>query len=121
MGQIDLFAESARELRDLGMARVARSSGDDWQDLAMGFLTEWIKHKPGPFFIEDVRHAAEARGIEPPPDRRAWGVVAMRAARAGFIRRVGYGPQKSPNAHMAPKSIWQARGGSRPARGSSGA
>lgn len=112
--------EAAREARDEAIERVAKGSGDAWQDAAMDFLRCFIQANSRSFFIEEIRDLAEAEGLEAPPDRRAWGAVAVRAARAGLIRRIGYGPQASRNAHMAPKSIWIRCGtprapGSRPA------
>ena len=50
----------------------------------------------GRFTVEDARELA---GLEAPTDRRAWGAVVNRAARRGLIRRVGYAPARSSNAH----------------------
>lgn len=59
-----------------------------------------------PFMTEDVRDWSEQNGLPPPPDRRAWGAVASSARRAGLVNSLGYAPQKSANAHRAPKTLW---------------
>ena len=58
--------------------------------------------------IQAERIARDA-GIHEPPDGRAWGAVALAAARAQIIKRIGYGPQRAAGCHMAPKSIWKRK------------
>ena len=59
------------------------------------------------FQTEDARNAADALGLPKPPDTRAWGAVALRAIRAGRIKRVGYAPVSNAQSHSGPKSVWQ--------------
>lgn len=58
---------------------------------------------------EDVRRFAEAEGLPPAPDPRAWGGVISRASRDGRIWRVGVGKTANRQAHGRFVTIWQAR------------
>jgi hypothetical protein len=83
---------------------------EGWSDRAYSFLVDYVGANPSrAFMAEDVRASAEAEGLPPPPDNRAWGGVVARAARAKVIRRLGYGAQKSVTCHCSPKSIWVGR------------
>lgn len=113
--QLDLISpdiSAARLLRDEGMQRAighADSVDEGWSDRAYSMLVDFLARSGGrAFFAEEIRIEAEAAGFPAPPDRRAWGAVVNRAVRAGVVRRIGYGPQQSPNSHCAPKSIWVA-------------
>lgn len=77
-----------------------------WSASAFACLTT-IGQRDGVFMTEDVRIEAERDfGLPPPPDRRAWGAVILKASRAGLIRHLHYAPAKTPNSHGGPKSVW---------------
>ncbi|CAB4159094.1 hypothetical protein UFOVP708_51 [uncultured Caudovirales phage] len=77
-----------------------------WTDRAYEhFMAVALRGRP--FQTEEVRAAAERAGLPKPPDSRAWGQVALRAIRAGRIRRVGYAPVTQAQSHAGPKSVWQ--------------
>lgn len=78
----------------------------DWPQHAMAWLTK-VALRGQPFMAEDVWTEAEAAGLPSPPDRRAWGAVFSRAAKSGFIKRVGFAPMKQRHCHANPKSVWQ--------------
>lgn len=92
--------------RDVGMARVERSAGTEWQRLALGYLSEYVARHLSPFLAEDVREWAEARGLPAPPNEKAWGPVMQAARRAGIVWPCGYAPARSSNG--APKVRWEA-------------
>lgn len=98
------------DLAEMGMAAAvahANRETEDWSTRAASLFTEYVALHPGETFMtEDVRQWAEAIGLPPPPDRRAWGAVAVAAKRNGLVRSLGYAPQKSANAHRAPKTLW---------------
>lgn len=80
----------------------------NWSNEALThFKMFMLNHGDKPFMTEDVRTYAENLGMEPPPDRRAWGAVAIHAKKLGWVRSLGYAPQKSVNAHKAPKTLWE--------------
>lgn len=78
-----------------------------WSDDARTFF-ELFACKSGdePFMTEEVRAWAEKMGFPPPPDSRAWGHVAKRAAMDGLVRHAGYGRQRSATCHGSPKTLW---------------
>lgn len=85
----------------------ANKDTQDWGTRAAAMFTEYCNLFGGePFMTEDVRDWSESRGLPPPPDRRAWGAIAAAARKAGAVRSLGYAPQKSANAHRAPKTVW---------------
>lgn len=110
--QQDLFdqpladMDKARKARDEGMRRVESHTEDDipgWGERAYAFLIDYA-HTGAEFRIEDVRAAAV--GVIPdPPDARAWGPVAFRAARNKRIEVVRYAPAAS--SHGSPKPVWK--------------
>ena len=85
----------------------ANKQSEDWGSKAAAMFAEYCNlfgHEP--FMTEDVRDWSEANGLPLPPDKRAWGAIAASARKSGKIRSLGYAPQKSANAHRAPKTLW---------------
>jgi hypothetical protein len=77
-----------------------------WNDTALNYVRVFaLCH--GEFQTEDVREYAEDCGFDPPPDKRAWGSVALRAKRAGIIERVGYISTSRGPSHACPRAIWR--------------
>ena len=111
--QLDLLTmdvQAERAARDSGISTAAAHADrvkPKWIDGALAFFTDFVAITPTAFMTEDVRAAAELAGMVPPPDRRAWGAVVMRAVDARLIKRIGYGPQRATGCHMAPKTIWK--------------
>jgi hypothetical protein len=95
--------EEAAAKRDDGMQRVSRP---DWLAEAADVFPLFLKVWPTPAFLaEDFVTWAVPRFLSEPHDRRAFGVVIMRAARAGLIRRRGYACAKTSN--LSPKVLWE--------------
>ena len=94
-----------------GMTAAAANAERDtegWNQMAVESFVRYVMDVKHPFMTEDVRCFAEALGMPEPPDKRAWGAIAMKAKRAGLIVSLGYAPQQSVNAHKAPKTLWKA-------------
>jgi hypothetical protein len=109
--QLDILAaiDRATTRRDLGIERSggkAERTAPGWQGRALAHLAEYIQTQHGAEFLtEDFVRAAGARGLEAPPDARAYGSV-MRAARLrGLIVKTGYRLALSSN--MSPKCLWK--------------
>jgi hypothetical protein len=77
-----------------------------WSSMAYGALLAFAATEGKRFTSEDVRACAEYAGLPTPPDPRAWGGVFRRAARAGKIRRVGFGEAQNAQAHSRPVAQW---------------
>ncbi len=86
----------------------AERETEGWNRMTYEAFVRYVMEIKHPFMTEDVRCYAEALGMPKPPDKRAWGSVAMKAKRAGLIVSMGYAPQQSVNAHKAPKTLWKA-------------
>ena len=86
----------------------AERETEGWNRMAFEAFVRYVNAVSEPFMTEDVRNYAEALGMPEPPDKRAWGAIAMKAKRAGLIVSLGYAPQQSVNAHKAPKTLWKS-------------
>lgn len=79
----------------------------NWSDVALQFIRVYaLKNRKVKFIAEDVVDAALEYGLQPPPDKRAWGSPFSKAAKMGIIRRCGYGVSK--NRHCSPTPLWQS-------------
>ena len=111
MNQLPLELTEGQRRRDDGMARAldhADREVPSWSVQAWGYLLEFLGSVTTnqQFMAEEVRHFAEKRGFELPPDRRAWGGVIVRASKRGMVRRIGYGKHEDPKSHHAPATLW---------------
>lgn len=110
--QEDMFAEEARDKAlDRATAHANRVQAD-WDQMAMQALMRYMGAYSNAgltaqdFTAEDVREWAV--WVPEPPDRRAWGGVFMKAARAGRIRQVGYRKHRDPSRHRGISTVWKA-------------
>lgn len=107
-----LNRELARLGADVGMT-LASSRADraeeNWTEKSVELFKLYSRmHRDG-FMTEDVRAWAEKLGMPPPPDNRAWGMVARKLSRQGAIEAIGYGKQRSATCHGSPKTIWRIK------------
>lgn len=113
--QGDMFAPGdACALRDEGIKRAADHAdavAPDWTDNAFRIFCHYGKQRAQKGFLfstEEARTYAEKWWtLPPPPDRRAWGAVAVRARRAGLIQRAGFDCSKSANCHGGYIAVWR--------------
>ena len=104
MNQPDLFAQPSRSRKDHGIARSAKSAGQEWTSRATYYLRMYLQPAREPFLAEKFVEWAEGWGLEKPPSRRAYGSVMQTAARQGLIRACGYGKAETSNG--SPKILW---------------
>jgi hypothetical protein len=90
--------------RELGMQVAIAHAGDDWRAQATRELVRFARDHGTAFLIEAVRHAAAERGLEAPPNEKAWGAVTQGARRAGLIEPAGY----ALGSNGSPKPLWLA-------------
>lgn len=105
--QLDIF--SAIDGRDKGIKAAldnANRVDPGWGDKVYNLLKDFIKVYSGPFQFEDFRMSISGL-IAEPPNKRAYGAIAARAAREGLITRVGYAPVKNVDAHRAFATVWK--------------
>lgn len=98
---------NAPEQIEMSILRVCLNAGGEWRDAATLALQKFLMQLPPgkQFMTEDLREQVEPI-IGLPHDGRAWGHIIQSAARAGWIRRVGYAPARSSN--LSPKPLWEA-------------
>lgn len=98
----------ARTLRDEGMQRAVDHADrviPDWKLDALAYVKQYAEANEQ-FMGELARRYAEARGFPPPPDKRAWGAVMMAAAKAGYVKKLGWTTATDPKVHKNPVSLW---------------
>lgn len=113
VGSADLHAPSTRsraiELRDDGIRRAVEHADalePSWSERAYTFFCGWLLGRNEPFQTCEARWASEGI-VPPPPDARAWGHVARRAALAGKIVAIGTAPDLDPKSHRSPCNVWR--------------
>jgi len=102
----------AQTLRDHGIERAINHADRvhaNWSDNAFIALKNLVVLLGQGEFItsELVRSHAEFHGLVTPPDKRAWGSVMLRAARAKLIVKKGWTTATDPKVHCNPVSLWQ--------------
>jgi hypothetical protein len=104
------FSPSAPELAAEGMQRAVDHADDvepGWSDLAYAMLEQYaFDHFE--LMTEEVRAWAQDKGLAEPPTARAWGAVALRAARNRIIVKVGHRQTRNPLAHSALATVWRS-------------
>jgi len=116
----DLFAAMApapvikaeRRKRNAGLDRgramaelAAARAGEAWKESAyQAFVAHAKKHKL--FTTDEVRAARP--DLPDPPDRRAWGHIAMRAKRLGVVETARLIHSKNSVVHGAVVTQWRA-------------
>lgn len=103
--QLGLF--EAEQAAVDGMTRAvehANRKSPDWDVHAFDFLMRYARLRNEGFLIEDAREWAYERGLERPPDDRAWGAPIRFAANHGLLVRCGTANARSSN--NSPKVLW---------------
>lgn len=111
---MDLFnqpAPTGEELKQEGIAQAinhANAVEPTWGDRAFALFSMYIHMHPEKAILktEDARQYAEEQGLEEPPTKRAWGAIALRAARAGLIVKQGYTTCDNPKTHKGLTTLW---------------
>jgi hypothetical protein len=101
------LAQQGAETGALLAASRANRKNDEWTQEATIIFKLYAKFHHDGFMTEDVRIWADKLGFPHPPDQRAWGFIASRLAKEGYIKSDGYGKQRSANCHRSPKTIWK--------------
>lgn len=107
-----LNSDLAHQGADTGMlvaASHANRTSAEWSSEAEILFKLHARFHPEGFMTEDVRVWAVKLGFDEPPDNRAWGYVAKKLARQGYIEAIGYGKQRSATCHGSPKTIWKLK------------
>lgn len=111
MTQADLFSQVPLTPRQRGHRNAARAAqrthaiSPTWMETACAMVLTWGYQQSGPWLMEAARRAAEANGLRPPSEPRAWGAITLALKRAGQVRFVDYGPADSSNG--SPKCRWE--------------
>src|SRR5574340_1762470 len=108
MTNLDLFEsdveQRAREARDAGIrAAIDHANAVDpvGEQRAFAHVASKVAlmQSGGSTTGENIRILAESLGLPSPADKRAWGAVMVRAAKAGLLRRNGWTTSIDPKGH----------------------
>ena len=106
--QIPIDFTAAMEARDLGVERSVNHANrveSEWSGQALGLLIAFAMSIGRPFLVEEARAYAEATGLPPPPDKRAWGSIPRRARAKRRLEVCGSGAAASSNCSL--KRLWR--------------
>lgn len=103
----DIPAPTPLELGHAAAERAADHAGETWKDQAFRAFVAYVREH-GECTTEQVRQACPH--VPEPPDKRAWGSVALRAARAGVVRSAGWTRASSPTVHGMVVTLWRLEG-----------
>ena len=107
MTQLDL--DLSQLGRDRGIKRAAEHAGDPWMDTAVKSFVAFLKLH-GPSTVEQFRYFWMSSGNAAPASHKAWGAMAMSAARQGLAVNTGrYVKAKSERTHAHPVPLWAAK------------
>lgn len=82
------------------------NAGEGWKEAAFAaFVDHARRHKF--FTTEEVRQSNP--NLSSPPDTRAWGVVARRAAKDGVVTSAGWTRAKSMTVHGMVVTRWESQ------------
>jgi hypothetical protein len=84
--------------------RAAAGAGDDWKQAAYDAFCDFAALGQE-FMTEDVRKANPH--LDRLSEKRAWGVIAMKAARAGVVVKVGIRSANDPKVHGSLNGVWK--------------
>jgi hypothetical protein len=88
------------------MAEIAADhAGEDWKDRAYSAFLAFAATKKT-FITEEAREACD---VGEPPDRRAWGAIALRAKREGRIKAIGFANAKDRAVHGNVVTLWETQ------------
>lgn len=108
--QLNIF--SGASLKEKGMKHALANANrveTGWSERAYALLLQFLSALPKDrrFMTETFRLYAFDHGLPSPPSLRAFGSIAMRAAREGKIVRMGYGTVTNIKAHRCFASVWR--------------
>lgn len=87
------------------MAKLAADkAGEEWKKQALESFINYAKANKE-FMTEDVRLNSD---IGVPPDKRAWGHIAVAAKKQGVITKIGFRYSTDAASHPTPMSLWQS-------------
>lgn len=99
--------------REAAISRVTNAAPGDWIEQAYDALVAiaHVKRLAGTTLTtDDVWAILAARGVEPPPERRAMAAVIRRGEREGLIEKTDqFVPSALPWAHRRNTQVWKVR------------
>lgn len=100
---------TAEKLRDKGIEQSEKHANEvnkNWSEKAYAFFIQYARNIGKPFMTADIVEAA--KGIVPdPPDFRSYGAIAVRAIKAGVVRKIGYSCGTNPRHHRNPRTLFK--------------
>jgi hypothetical protein len=105
MAQMTLDLSESLKARDLGISRASEPS---WIDLAVHDFARFLRER-GEATVEQWRYDWLYRGCDAPVSHKAYGAVAITAARRGLaVNTQRYVKAQSVKTHGHPVPIWRA-------------
>jgi hypothetical protein len=105
---VQLNIDYSRIARDKGIEKAEKSANElheNWSDRAYEWFKRFVSTRSDAFKIEEFRQWS-SEVLPAPRSLRAFGGIAMRAAKEGLIKRVGFAQVDNVKAHKANCALW---------------
>lgn len=107
---IDLFNQpTGKQLKEDGIKRAVDHADrqiETWSERAYKLFVEYCQ-TVDTLKAEDARVYAEEKGLEIPPTKRAWGAIALKAAKNGCIINKGIVKASNVKCHQGFTTLWE--------------
>lgn len=80
-------------------------AGEQWKQEAYLAFVDYAKTHEY-FTVEQVRN--DLSYISEPPDKRAWGIIAIQAKKQGIVTNAGWTRSLEKNKHGIPVALWKS-------------
>lgn len=88
------------------MALVAANTPEEWRDLALAEMEQYLRDNPT-FHVDEWWDHWDAKNLPQPHNQRAIGPVIKTIASRGFMERSG-AYMKSVRSHLSEKPVWNS-------------
>lgn len=80
-------------------------AGIEWKNKAYDAFVEYAKNHQT-FTVEQV--ISDSFNVPNPPDKRAWGSIAIKAKKNGIVENAGWTRSLNKNKHGIPVALWKS-------------
>ncbi len=105
------FDFTGSQLRDAGLSLAvenAESKNNGWKERTWILFKEFLRDQREPFLMESFRaYLAMIDDYEFPHTNRAYGAIALKAAREGLIKKIGHKNVSTATAHACFAALWE--------------
>jgi hypothetical protein len=80
-------------------------AGEHWKKIAYDAFVDYAKHHET-FTVEQI--ISESSYLPDPPDKRAWGIIAIKAKKNNIVENAGWTRSLNKSKHGIPVALWKS-------------